>query len=482
MGDVAAYDNRTVQRQAGSHRILIQLCQNLFHRTVQIHTYHIALAGLTQLFRNQFARIAVEFFNPDTVLVNFTFDITVGRARHAQTYRTRRTVTRQTDDTHIVCEVLAAELCTETDLMRLFQNLLFEFHVAECAPRGITRGRQVVIIMSRSQLHGEQVLFGRCAADNECDMIRRTSSRTEALHLLNHERYQSSWIEDGFRLLIQISLIGRPTAFGHAQETVLHSFGGFDVDLCREVALGVHLFVHAQRGILAVTQVFFGISLIDTFRQSLFVAITGPHLLAFFAMDDGRTRILTERKNALACHFRIAQERQRHILVIVAGLRVVQNLRHLFIMRTTQHERHIAERRVCHRRQSLGSHLQHGVPFKLADRHIVFGQQIIFSIVLAHLEHRSVLELRCICHNRFCFKLRYFLFRTCKDSERRAQRQAKTKFSCLAISCFPRPMPLLRRISQKGNHCRGISAREVRVLCRTTLSSIPPNWSSHGLK
>ena len=82
MGDVAAYDNRTVQRQAGSHRILIQLCQNLFHRTVQIHTYHIALAGLTQLFRNQFARIAVEFFNPDTVLVNFTFDIAVGRVRH----------------------------------------------------------------------------------------------------------------------------------------------------------------------------------------------------------------------------------------------------------------------------------------------------------------------------------------------------------------------------------------------------------------
>ena len=39
---------------------------------------------------------------------------------------------------------------------------------------------------------------------------------------------------------------------------------------------------------------------------------------------------------------------------------------------------------------------------------MVLGQQIIFSIILAHLEHWCILEFWCICH--FFFVFRCFLY------------------------------------------------------------------------
>ena len=94
MSDVTTYDDSTVQRQTGRNRILGQLLQDIFHRLVQIDLHYITLTGFTEFGRNQLTRIAVEFFNPNTLFVDFTFDVTVGRTGHAQTYRTGSTVTR----------------------------------------------------------------------------------------------------------------------------------------------------------------------------------------------------------------------------------------------------------------------------------------------------------------------------------------------------------------------------------------------------
>ena len=88
MGDITTYDNRTVERKAGSYRIFIQLGEDFVHRTVEVDLHRIAFACLTEFFGNQFAWIRIQLLNPDTVLVDLTFDVTVCRARYPQTYRT----------------------------------------------------------------------------------------------------------------------------------------------------------------------------------------------------------------------------------------------------------------------------------------------------------------------------------------------------------------------------------------------------------
>ena len=93
--DVTAYDDGSIQRQTGGNRILGQFLQNIGHRLVQVNLHHIAFTGLTEFFGNQFTRVAVELFNPDTFFIDFTLDVTVGRAGNTQTHGTGRTVTRQ---------------------------------------------------------------------------------------------------------------------------------------------------------------------------------------------------------------------------------------------------------------------------------------------------------------------------------------------------------------------------------------------------
>ena len=253
---------------------------------------------MTHFFRDEFARITVQFFNPDTFFVDLTLDVTVGRARNAQTYRTRCTVTRQTNDTDIMSQIFTAELCTEANPMSFFQHFFFKFYITEGTSVFVTRSGQLIIIMSRSQLHRQQVLLSRSTANDESDVVRRTSSCTQRLHFLNEERNQSAGIQDCFCFLIQVSLIGRTATFGHAKELIFHTFGSFDIYLRRQVTLRVHLVVHIQRSILRVTQVFFSICFVDTQRKSFFITIASPYLLSLFTMNDSRTGILTERKHA----------------------------------------------------------------------------------------------------------------------------------------------------------------------------------------
>ena len=163
-------------------------------------------------------------------------------------------------------------------------------------------------------------------------MIRRTGCCSETLHLLDHERYKGSRIQDSLCLLIKISLIGRTTTFGHTKETVFHSFCSLDVYLGRQITFGIDFFIHAQRSILAVTEVFFRISLIYTFGQCFFITIAGPYLLSFFTMDDSGTGILTQRKLTFNGNLGIAEESQSHILVIVACFGILQDLCHLLVM------------------------------------------------------------------------------------------------------------------------------------------------------
>ena len=157
---------------------------------------------------------------------------------------------RQTNDAYVVSHVLTTKLCAQTNLISLLKYLLLQLYVAERTAILVTGCRQLIVIMGRGQLHGQQVLLRRGTTDHKCDVVRRTSGCTQGLHLLYQEGNQGVGIQHSLCLLIQIGLVGRATTLRHAKELILHALSRLDVDLSRQVALGVHLIVHIQRGIL----------------------------------------------------------------------------------------------------------------------------------------------------------------------------------------------------------------------------------------
>ena len=126
-------------------------------------------------------------------------------------------------------------------------------------------------------------------------MVWWTCCSAETFHLLYKEWYQCAGVlYSCFCLLIEVSLISAATALYHAKELIFVAFCGFDVNLCGEVTTCVDLVIHIEWRILGITQVFLGICLIDTERESLLVAESCPYLLTLLAVYDSSAGILTE--------------------------------------------------------------------------------------------------------------------------------------------------------------------------------------------
>ena len=205
-------------------------------------------------------------------------------------------MSRQAYHADVVCKILTAKLRTQSNFVSLIEQKLLQFHIAEGASRFVAGCRQRVVIVSRSQFYGEKVLFGTRTTDNKSDVIRRTSSRSQALHLIDEERNERTRVlQQSLCLLIEICFIGRATTFHHAEETILLTFGGFDVYLCGQVTFGVHLIIHIEGCILRVPQVLFSVSFVHTFRERLLITKTRPNVLSLFAVNDGRSGVLAER-------------------------------------------------------------------------------------------------------------------------------------------------------------------------------------------
>ena len=272
MSDIAAYDDGAVEAQTCTDGVFGQDRANILHRLVEVNAYGIAFASLTEFFGNQRSRVVVQLLDPDTVLVDFALDVAVGRAAYAKADRAAGTVTRQTNHAHVVRHILAAELCTQADLVCLLQQLFLQLNVAERTSGLVARSGQTVVEMRACQLNRQQVFLRAGTTDNDGDMIRRTSCRTQALHFLHEERNQRTRVLDtrlGF--LVEIGLVGRTATLGHAEETVLRSVGSLQINLRRQVALGVHLVVHVERRILRITQVALGVGVIHTAAQCFLV-------------------------------------------------------------------------------------------------------------------------------------------------------------------------------------------------------------------
>ena len=224
----------------------------------------------------------------------------------------------QTDDADVVSQMFAAKLCSKSNPMGLNEELLLKINIAESTPCLITGSGQVVVILNRSELHREQILLCRGASDDESDVVWRTSSGAQCLHLLHKERQQCAFILNGSLChWIEVGFVCRATTLCHHHKAILHAVCCLDVNLCRKVTASVYLVIHIQRRILRIAQVVFSVCIIYSTRESLLVVEACPYLLALLAVDDSRARILTERQHTFHRCLGIAEELQGHIFVIL---------------------------------------------------------------------------------------------------------------------------------------------------------------------
>ena len=286
VSDITAHDDGAIEREASRYGVLIEESEDLGHGAIEVDLNDFTLAGIAELLGDKFTGELIEFFDPDTVAVDLRLDITVGRAADAHTYGARSAMTRHTDHTDIVGEILTAELSSESDIVGSVEELLLEFDISESVAILIALSGEIVVILHRGLLDSGEVGFGRSTADDESDMIGRTSGSAESLHLLDKERHESLLIKDSLSLLIEISLIGRAATLSHEEELILIALGGMDFDLRREVATGVHLIIHIEGSVLRIAEIILSISLIYTLRDHLLIVATGPYLLTLISGTD----------------------------------------------------------------------------------------------------------------------------------------------------------------------------------------------------
>ena len=68
-------------------------------------------------------------------------------------------MTRQTDHTDIVSQVLTTELSTQTNFLSLLDELLLQIYIAEGTTSLIASCRQTIVELDAGQLNSQQVLF-----------------------------------------------------------------------------------------------------------------------------------------------------------------------------------------------------------------------------------------------------------------------------------------------------------------------------------
>ena len=140
MSNVASYNDGSLQINAGRYGILRKFLAYGIDTLAQVNLNTLATFTWTaQLLRNQLCGVRIHLLQPDTIAVNLSLDVTVGRTAYTHTDRTRSTVTRQTNDTDVVSQSLTTKLCTQANLMSLFQELVLKVDVTEGTTSLVTR-------------------------------------------------------------------------------------------------------------------------------------------------------------------------------------------------------------------------------------------------------------------------------------------------------------------------------------------------------
>ena len=396
---IAGDDHRSLQIQAGLDRILREVGEDFFHRAIQINFYrrsqvhHIACGDI--LFRMMF-----HLFEPETVFVNFRFDVTVCRAAYTDRNRATCRMTRATDNADIVDKIFAAELCADASLLANVQHLFFHFEVAENASAFRTGRRNIIQVTAACELHHVRIHFGACATDNNCQMIRRARCRSEGFHLIGEEFFQRLRVEERLRHRPVISFIRRSTTLCHKEEFHFGAFFGVNVDLSRQIASGIFFFIHRKRSDLTVTQILRRVRIVNAFGNRFGIVKACPHLLAFMRNANSGSRILTERKNSLGGNGCVFEHRQCDEFIVIARFGILQNFCHFCRVRWAQAKFDFFKSGFRKLRKRFFRNFQNFLSFEFSDGNSVFAEIHIFSRIFAVLDCCFVLK----CHRNLSFK------------------------------------------------------------------------------
>ena len=343
--------------------------------------------------RKEARRIGLQLFEEHAVGGDLALRLTVGRARHGHRHRAAGAVAGQADDAHVVAEVLAAELRADAGLLGEPQHLGLQLDVAEGVTRHRALGRQRVEVVRRRQLGGLDGQLRRRAADHDGEVIRRAGGGAQRLHLLEDERQQRRLVEQRLGLLVEVRLVGAATALGDEEERVRVAVDRGDLDLGRQVGAGVALLVHRQRGHLAVAQVGGHVGALHTLGDRRLVAAAGEHELTLLRLDDRRARVLAHRQHAARRDGGVLQQVEGDEAVVVARLRVVEDLAQLGQVIGPEEVGDVAHRRRGERGDRLGLDLQEPTGRRVERGDAVRRDQAVRRGVRRQREHLRVLEL-----------------------------------------------------------------------------------------
>ena len=288
--------------------------------------------------------------------------------------RAARAVAGQADDAHVVAEVLAAELGADAGLLGELQHLALQLDVAEAVAEQAALGRQAVEVAGAGQLGGLHGHLGRRAADDDGEVVRRAGRGAERLHLLEQPRQQGRLVEQRLGLLEQVALVRAAAALGHEQELVGVAVGRRDLDLRRQVVARVALLVHVDRRHLAVAQVARQVGVEHALGDRPLVAAAGEDELALLALDDRGAGVLAHRQHAAGGDRCVLEQVEGDEAVVVAGLRVVEDVAQLLQVARAQEVGDVAHRLARDQRQRLGLDLQERALRRLERADEVGGQ------------------------------------------------------------------------------------------------------------
>ena len=126
---------------------------------IEVYFHSLAtFARTSELFRDEFGGVGVHLFKPDSVAIDFSLDVTVGRATYSHSDGAAGSVSRQSHDAYIVSESLSAKLCAKPYFLSFGEQFLLKVDVAEGASCLVAGSGQRVVELDRSKFNGEQVV------------------------------------------------------------------------------------------------------------------------------------------------------------------------------------------------------------------------------------------------------------------------------------------------------------------------------------
>jgi len=86
---------------------------------------------------------------------------------------------------------------------------------------------------------------------------------------------------------------------------------------------------------------------------------------------------------------------QRHVAIVLAGFRIGEDIRHLLLVRRTQHKRRVVEGLLRQQGQRLGFNFEDLVALELRYGDVITGKQIVFGIILFEGERILIVKRFC---------------------------------------------------------------------------------------